>query len=100
LHPADQAVGAPRCDTPHPAAAQVLLDLAAEVDLDAALALAPDLEGVVDLPQVPLLELHVERGPDDLDDRAGLAVVRGGNHGCSVVGRICDASLIMRASTD
>ena len=43
--------------------------------LDAALGLGLDLEGVVDLRQVPLLELHVERGADDLDDLAGLLAV-------------------------
>ena len=72
VHAANEAVSAAEGDAADAAAAQVLLHLAGEVDLDAPLGLGVDLEGVVDLRQVPLLELHVERGADDLDNRAGL----------------------------
>src|SRR5439155_13405174 len=78
-------VGAAQGDAPDPAAAEVLLDLPGQADLDPAGDLRLDFEGVVNLRQVPLLELHVERGPDDLDDLAGL-LRGGGNHGHSLVG--------------
>ncbi len=66
---ADQAVGAAQGDAADAAAAEVLLHLAGQVELDA-LVLGVDLDGVVDRRQVAFGELDVERRADDLRDVA------------------------------
>ena len=50
----------------------VLLDFAGERNLDAAFHVAVDGQRVVNVRQVALVELHVERGPDDLHNFTGL----------------------------
>ena len=79
VHPADQAVGRAQGHAADAVAAEVLLDLAGQVDLDPLL-LGVDRQGVVDLGQVPLVELGVERRADHLGDPSGRG--RGG-HGRS-----------------
>ena len=69
-HAADQAVGRAQGHATDAVAAEVLLDLARQVDLDP-LDLALDLQGVVDVRQVPFVELGVERRADHLGDASG-----------------------------
>ena len=75
VHAADQAVGRAEGDAADAVAAEVLLHLAGQVDRDA-LVLGVDRQGVVDLGQVPFVELGVERRADDLDDLADVLAVR------------------------
>ena len=79
--PRHEAVGRAEGDRADAVAAQVLLHLAGELEVDA-LVLVVDLEGVIDLGQVAFVELGVERRADDLDDLAGLVTVHA-CHGCS-----------------
>ncbi len=73
LHSAHHAVGRFHGDRTHAALAQVLLDLADDRDrLGNVEALARDPDRVVDLRQVPLGELNVDRRAGDLDDFANL----------------------------
>ncbi len=65
FHAADHAVGAAQGDASHPAAAEMLLHLAGQIERDALL-LARDLDGVVDRRQVMFVEFDVERRADDL----------------------------------
>ena len=76
LHAADQAVGRAQGHATDAVAAEVLLDLAGQVDLDPLL-LGVDRQGVVDLGQVPLVELGVEGRADHLGNPSGRG--RGGH---------------------
>ena len=82
VHAADQAVGAAHGDAADVPAAEVLLDLADEVQFYP-LVVAVDLQGVVDRRQLVLGELHVEDRADHLDDVADVAVGlrNSGGHG-------------------
>ncbi len=78
-HAADQAVGRSQGDAPHAVTAQVLLDLAGQLDLHA-LGFAVDLQGVEDVGQVPFIELGVEGRADHLGNASGRRRRRGGHH--------------------
>ena len=65
FHAADHAVGVAQGHAADPAAAQVLLHLAGQIQRDALL-LAGDLHGVVDRRQAVFGKLNVERRADDL----------------------------------
>ncbi len=69
-HAAHQAVGRAQRHAPHAVAAQVLLHLAGQVDLDP-LGFALDLQGVVDVGQMPFVELGVEGRADHLGNASG-----------------------------
>ena len=79
-HAAHQAVGRAQGHAAHPVAAQVLLHLAGQVDLDA-LDLAVDPQGVVNVRQMPFVELGVEGRADHLGDSSVHG--RGGHGGHS-----------------
>ena len=72
LHAADQAVGRAEGDAADAVAAQVLLHFAGQAGCLTPLYSSSICEGVVDLGQVPFLELGVERRADDLHDLADL----------------------------
>ena len=73
LHAALHAVGRLHRDRPHARLAEVLLDLADDVDLRLArFAFGLDLNGVVDVRQVAVGELDVDDRTDDLNDLADL----------------------------
>ena len=80
VHAADQSVGRPQRDATDPIAAEVLLDLARQVNLDALL-LGVDREGVENLGQMPFFEFDVERRTDHLGNLSGRG--RGGHEGSS-----------------
>src|SRR5690606_3144317 len=68
-YPADDAIGRRHRDRAHLVAPDMLLNLGHQVDRrPAVLALRPDLEGVVDLRQLPGVELDVDHRTDHLDD--------------------------------
>ena len=75
LHAADEALGGPQGDAADLAAAQVLLDLARQVDGRGA-SLVVDADGVVDGRQRVLGELRVERRADHLADSSLCGHVR------------------------
>jgi hypothetical protein len=85
-HAADQAVGRAEGDAADAVAAEVLLHLARQADLHVPLRGRLDLQGVVNLGEAALLELHVEGGADDLHDLAGL--VRGRRHLSALSGEL------------
>ena len=66
-HAPDQAVGRAQRHAPDAIAAQMLLDLAGQADVHA-LVLGRDRQGVVDVGEVALVELGVERRADHLGD--------------------------------
>ena len=69
-HAADQAVGRAQGHAADAIAAEVLLDFAGQVDLHA-LDVAVDRQGVVDVGQVPFVELGVEGRADHLGNSSG-----------------------------
>src|SRR5262249_10918923 len=69
LMPSDHAVGAAQGDAPNAAAAEVLLHLAGQIEMDA-LVIRLDLDGVVDRRQRVFGEFDVERRADHLRDAA------------------------------
>ena len=69
-HPADQPVGRAQGHAAHPVAAELLLHLAGQVDLDPLL-LGLDLQCVVDVGQMPLVEIGVEGRADHLGNPSG-----------------------------
>src|SRR5262249_9816077 len=83
LGPADEAVRRPERDRADAVAAQVLLGLAGELE-GLALDRRVDGERVVEVGEVALLELGVERRADDLDDGA---LLRGGRSGLGSHGK-------------
>ena len=66
VHLPDHSIGRGQGDGSHAVTAEVLLNLAGEVER-----VRLDLEGVVDLGQVPLRELGIQRGADNLHDLSG-----------------------------
>ena len=69
LHAAHHAVGGLHGDAAHAAFAQMLLHFENDVDGGGHVeAVADDFHGLIDRRQIPLGELHVDRGPCDLDD--------------------------------
>ena len=76
---AHEAVGRAEGDAADATAAEVLLDLADEID-PRALGLGLDGDRVVNLGQMSAVELDVERRPDDLDDRPFISAVATMNH--------------------
>ena len=73
LHPALHAVGRLHRDRAHPRLAEVLLDLADDVDLRLArFSFGLDLNGVIDVRQVAVGKLDVDDRTDDLNDLADL----------------------------
>ncbi len=71
-HPPLHPVGRGHRHRAHPALSEVLLDLGDDVDVRS---LAPgNPKGVVDGRQMPIVELDVDHGTDDLDNLAGLGV--------------------------
>ena len=69
LHAADHAVGVAQGHAADPAAAEVLLHFAGQIELDSLL-IALDLDGVVNRRQLIFGKLDVESRADDLADAA------------------------------
>ena len=79
LHPAHHAVGGAHGHRAHLVLPDVLLHLGHEPDRLRGAGVLEE-QGVVDLGQLPGLELDVEDGADDLDDRADVGCDRCGGH--------------------
>ena len=74
LDPPPQTIGGGHGNAAHPVVAQVLLHLQHQPLAVVGL----QFQGVVDLRQLPLRELHIHHGADDLNDPANRALC----HGC------------------
>ena len=74
IHAPLHAVGRAHRHGANLGAADVLLHLGNQVDLAARFGLADKAQRVVDLRQMPRVELHVQHGSDDLDDSPDVVV--------------------------
>ena len=90
--PRTTRVGGAHRDRAHLVAADVLLHLDRHADVLARVRRRVDLERVVELGQVPRLELDVEHRADDLDDLADVA--------CVAIAVAMDLSLESRSAAD